>query len=296
MRRGGFTMIELVTTIVIMGILAGGTYISLSKLYLKKARSKALSELSFDSARIANQISALLYERVPATAIGYDMTHDSFESIYSLSQQYGILEWISQDFENYKARYYSALIDFDACDKNTLMLTSPDTNITKVLNSDPDTALMFAGSFDEGDISYNSDASDYFGWHGHQASHIFGIKPASKDENITLDTKPDTLYEKYYLVNQAFAIARASDINASCNSLQTLQTTDNTLLLFYNYKPWKGENFCDDANATILSSEAGGFEAAFVNGNLQFNLTLQRTIKNSGKKVRIEVSKEKVVF
>lgn len=288
--RRGFSMVELVMTIVLMGILSGGTYISLSKLYTKKNKVKAISELSFDSARIANQISALLSYRIPSTVIGYDMSSGNFESIYSMSQQYGVLEWISQDFENYRAKHYSGFIDFDASDASTNMLFSPDTNITKV----PDTALIFAGSFDEGEGGYSHDFRENFGWHQHNASSVFTINHASSDENITLDIKPDTIYEKYFLASSAFAIARAEDVNATCRA--SLDTKDDTLLLYYNYKPWLGETFCDDANVTILSNEVSGFEIDFINGNLQFNLTLEREIRKSGKNLFVKISKEKVVF
>jgi len=290
MRRSGFSMVELVTTIVLMGILSGGTYISLSKLYTKKSKAKATSELSFDSARIANQISILLSFRIPATVIGYDMSNGTFESIYTMSQEYGVLEWISQDFENYRAKNYSGFIDFELCDANTNMLFSPDTNISKI----PDAALIFAGSFDVGDVGYGSDFSESFGWHKHNASQLFTINNASKDENLTLDTKPNTIYEKYYLASSAFSIARAEDVNATCR--ESLDTKDNTLLLYYNYRPWLGETFCDDANVTILSNEVSGFEVDFINGNLQFNLTLEREIRKPGKNIIVKISKEKVVF
>ena len=291
--RRGFSMVELIMTIVLMGILAGGAYISLSKLYTKRAKTKAISELSLDSTRISSQISSLLAYRIPSSVIGYDMSDESFESIYTMSHQYGILEWIGQDFENYKAKYYSGFVDFDACDPVQDMLISPDTNITKILAQDSDTALLFSGSFDEG-VGYDSDFNESFGWHGHGASKVFSINPASTDDNITLLTKPDTIYEKYYLTNSAFAIARAADVNASCRS--SLETTDDTLLLYYNYKPWLGETFCADANVTILSEETSGFEVDFINGSLQFNLTLEREIKKSGKNLHVKISKEKVVF
>ncbi len=291
--RRAFSMVELIMTIVLMGILAGGAYISLAKLFTKKAKVQAISELSLDSARISNQISALLSYRIPASVIGYDM-NGSFESIYTMNQQYGVLEWIGQDFEDFRAKRYSGFVDFDACEKNSAMLISPDTNITAILSQDADTALLFAGSFDDADVGYRDDFKEHFGWHGHQASHIFAIHPASKDENITLTTTPDTIYERYFLINSAFAIARAADVNASCR--QSLETKENTLLLYYNYKPWKGETFCDDANVTILSNEASGFEVDYINGNLQFNLTLSRQIRKSGKNLVVNISKEKVVF
>ena len=293
--RKGFSMIELIMTMVIMGILASGAYISVSKLYTKKSKSKAISELSLDSSRISSQISALLAYRVPASVIGYDMQNGSFESIYALTQEYGALEWIGQDFEQYRAGRYSGFIDFDACDKTTLLLHSPNTDIDSIIGDDNDTALIFAGAFDEG-MGYGSGFLDSFGWHHHDSAQVFSINNDSTDNNITLLRQPDALYEKYYLASSAFAITRKADVNASCNFPADVTLDDNALLLYYNYKPWLGETFCKDANVTVLSTEARGFTVDFINGNLQFNLTLERSVRKSGKDLNITISKEKVVF
>jgi len=305
--RSAFTMVELIMTIIIMGILASGAYISLAHLYTKSSKSKAISELSFDSTLISNQISALLTYRVPSTVIGYDSTTNSFESIYALSHEYGVLEWIGIDFENYKAKKYSSFIDFEKSNKDENTTYSPDTSIDTILTNNPNTALMFAGSFDEGGVVYGSDFNNSFGWHENNSSAIFSIKSNSTGNEIKLTNRPSKIYEKYYLLKSAYAIARYSDIKQDAQCISNLNTTvDNkTLFLFHSYYPWKGKTFCADPNGTaadlngsvtILSKEASGFEVDFVNGNLQFNLSLEREIRKSGKNLNIQISKQKVVF
>jgi prepilin-type N-terminal cleavage/methylation domain-containing protein len=286
--RKAFTMIEIIMTIVIMGILAGGTYISLEKLYTKTRKSKAISELSFDSTLISNQISALLSHRVPSTVIGYDANTNNFESIYSMSKNYNVLEWIGTDFENYYAGKYSSFIDFSQSDRDANMTFSPNT--TEV-NS---TALIFAGSFDDGSVVYN-DFNNSFGWYGNTHTQIYEINTTTSiDENITFIKRPSVIYEKYYLLDSAYAIAKYDSNLSAC--VDPMYKGNNTLLLFYNYKPWEGETFCSDANVTILSNETKGFEVDFIDGNLQFNLTLQRTIRKSGNDINVTISKQKVVF
>ncbi len=288
MQKSAFTMVELIMTIVIMGILAGGTYISLAQLYTKSAKSKAISELSFDTTLISNQISALLSYRVPSTVIGYDSTTGTFESIYDLSKSYNILEWIGTDFERYKAEDYSGFIDFAKSDKDKNMIFSPDSS---ELNS---SALIFAGSFDEGGVIYGTDFNDSFGWYGNTHNKIFEVNSSSTGNKLGLTTTPSQIYEKYYLLKSAYAIAQYDSSLSTC--VDPIYQTDETLLLFYNYYPWKGETFCDDADMTILSSEAKGFEVDFVEGNLQFNLTLKRSIRKQGKDLEVQISKQKVVF
>jgi prepilin-type N-terminal cleavage/methylation domain-containing protein len=292
MRRAAFTMIELIMTIVIMGILAGGAYVSLAQLYTKSAKSKAISELSFDTTLISNQISALLSHRVPATVIGYDSNTSEFVSIYNIAKQYNIVEWIGTDFERYKAGTYSGFIDFEKSDKDKNMTFSPDTSD---LNS---SSLIFAGSFDEGSVVYGSDFNDSFGWHENNSSKIFEINSTSTGNKLGLTTQPSKIYEKYYILKSAYAIAKYDNNISSCASISNsnITATDKSLLFFYDYYPWKGETFCDDAKVTILSNEASGFEVDFVNGNLQFNLTLEREIRKKGKDLKVQISKQKVVF
>ena len=299
--RQAFTMVELIMTIVIMGILAGGTYISLAQLYTKSAKSKAISELSFDSTLISNQISALLYHRVPATVIGYDASTPSFVSIYDIDDEYSILEWIGTDFDRHKAKKYNGFIDFEKSDKNENMIYSPDTS--DINGSE----LIFAGSFDKGGILFGSDFNNSFGWHGNDSNKTFEINATSTigtDTELTLATPPKTIYEKYYTLKSAYAIAMYDDINTTAQCIVDLNTTvgENTLFLFYDYYPWKGKTFCADlhgdknGSVTILSTEAKGFEVNFVNENLQFNLTLEREIRKKGKNLQIQISKQKVVF
>jgi len=291
--KRAFSMVELIMTIVIMGILSSGAYIAVSHLYTRAAKSKAISELSFDSTLISDQISALLYNRVPATVIGYDTNSSTFESIYNLTTAYNTLEWIGTDVDRYKDGTYSGFIDFKKSDKETDMIYSPDT---ADING---SALIFAGSFDEGSVVYDeADFNNSFGWHDNNHTKIFEINTTSIGAELSLTTHPSKIYEKYYLLKSAYTITKYDDNLSSCTSISNLAITpdDNTLLLFYDYKPWKGENFCDDAKVTTLSKEAKGFSVDFVNGNLQFNLTLERTVRKRGKDLTIQVSKQKVVF
>ncbi len=302
MRRVAFTMIELVMTIVIMGILASGAYISLKKLYIKTAKSKAISELSFDSTIIANQISALLAHRVASTVIGYDEDNNTFASIYDMSANYGILEWISVDFENFRDGNYSGFIDLDRSDKYTSMVYSPDTNISNI--ADTTARLIFSGAFDVG-ILYSGDFNNSFGWHGNDANQTFDINDTSEDENITINPVPSQIFEKYFLVDTAYAIAKTADINTTADCIKDLNINvdnNNTLFLFYDYQPWLNQTFCADknganqeGNVTVLSDEVDGFEVNFIEGMLQFKLTLKRAVPK-GSDQNVTISKQKAIF
>lgn len=286
--KKAFSMVELIMTIVIMGILAGSSYIAISHLFTKSAKTKAISELSFDTTLISNQISALLSYRIPSTVIGYDTNTSDFVSIYDIDKQYNVLEWIGMDFKRYKEKKYSGLVDFNRSDKSINMIYSPDT---ADING---SALIFAGSFDDGSVVYGEDFNNSFGWHGNNHTKIFEINSTSTSSELGLTSTPSKIYEKYYLLKSAYAIAKYDDNLSSC--VDEMYKNKNYLLLFYDYKPWKGENFCDNAKVTILSTQTKGFKVDFVDENLQFNLTLQREIRKKGKNLQIQISKQKVVF
>lgn len=307
MKRSAFTMVEIIMTIVVMGILAGGTYVSLSKLFTKTAQTKAISELSFESTLIADQISTLLSARVPASVIGYDPTDESFTSIYTLNSTYTVLEWIGSDVMHYRAGLYSGFVDMDKSTRDTNTTYSPKTAIDTILTDNPNTALMFSGAYDSGSVLYDSNFANMFGWHGNDHNAVYDLNASTTGNYISLLSRPSKIYEKYYLLESAYAIARYSDIqqDATCITDLNLTLTDNTLLLFYDYYPWKGKTFCADpqgvgaelnGSVTILSQEASGFEAEFVNENLQFNITLARDINKQGKDLKVQISKQKVVF
>lgn len=314
--KRAFSLVEVIVVIVILGVLSVGTFVSLKHLYIRTAKSKALSELSLESQILLNQISSLLQKRVPSSVIGYD-GNTTFESIYTLSSTYHILEWIGLSSESFKKGDFSGFVDLDDSNASSLTISTPNSaglsNLQTVLQNkfgisgnvfDQNlTAVVFAGSFDDGSTVYNSNFNSTFGWHGNNANRVFGIKSVGVD-TIELDSKPDEIYEKYYIVDSAYAIARGEDINlgANCITNLPLHVDKNTLFLFYNYRPWRGETYCADrgstgnksGDVTILSRNIVGFEADFQNSNLFFNLTATKEIKGSENNVTI--SKQKVVF
>lgn len=307
--KKSFTLVEIIITIVILGILLAGTFVSLKHLYTRVAKSKTISDLSGDSQVVADQISSLLYDRVPSSTIGYKSSGE-FQSIYNLNTTYNIIEWIGTASEAMKAGYYSSFTDLNASDKNTSTIYSPNINklalqtymSDKFNANSSDLALMFAGSFDNGSLVLSNDFNTSFGWHGNTHSKIYQISSIN-DNNITLAVTPDEIYEKYYLVDSAYAVARGIDINLNATCIKDLNQSDssNTLYLFYNYRPWKNQTFCadpnganQDGNVTILSKNVKGFKIGLINGSINFSLTLQKHIRGSDN--NITISKEKVVF
>jgi len=70
--RRAYTLIEIILTVAIAGILSMGMFKALEAIALRSEKAKALSTLSIDSQSALDQISSLLYNRIPLSAVGFD--------------------------------------------------------------------------------------------------------------------------------------------------------------------------------------------------------------------------------
>ncbi|MCJ7766530.1 MAG: hypothetical protein MUP09_11390, partial [Thiovulaceae bacterium] len=142
------------------------------------------------------------------------------------------------------------------------------------------------------------------GWHGNDSNLSYGIAMSVDNVTITDTVTPDFIYEKYYLTDTAYAVARGNDIdlNAGCITDLNLSVNDDTLFLFYGYQPYNGDTFCADSglkgviegNVTILSYDVKAFNARAVNDVIRLSIESARVIRGATNNVR--VSKQKGVF
>lgn len=298
--RKGFTLTELIFVLVIMAILSAGTFKAIEAIYTRSAQARALTNLSLQSQIVLDQLSVLLYNRIPNSVIGYDRTDGVCEPIDSLSVARPILEWLATDDDALLQRAYDGFVDMNGSVYTSALnnkLLTPANTMTLSTNLN----LIFAGAFDGGsdDISACSGA---YGWHGANSELSFDFNFLA-DGNITLiDTvKPIFIYEKYYLAKTGYAVARGEDVDltASCITDLNASANANTLFLFYDYYPYAtpSQTFCADGGvgkATVLAQDVSAFSAEAVNDIIRLSIDMQQNIR--GKTCGVHVSKQKGVF
>jgi len=295
--RRGYTLIEIIITVAITGILSVGMFKAFEAITLRSEKAKILTTLSIDSQSALDQISIFLYNRSPMSVEGCD-TAGNCESLEANDYNKTTLKWLGLASESYIAGDYSGFVDMNRSDYATATLYTPETTKTAIENTqnvkwgsfswaNHDIALVFSGSFDEGN------------------ANIYPIIMTT-DNQIRFDVPPPTtIYEKYNLVDSGYAVIRGEhlpDQNAACITALGISANalNNTLFLFDNYRPWNAESFCADIAAhnplgrvSVLSYNVNAFRAQMINSTIRLAIDTNRTVRG-GNPVRL--SKQKVVF
>ncbi|MEA2099030.1 MAG: prepilin-type N-terminal cleavage/methylation domain-containing protein [Campylobacterota bacterium] len=310
--RKGFTLIEMIFVIIISAVLSIGSFKAIEALYIRSAKAKALTDMTLRSQIVLDQLSQLIYNRIPNSVIGYN-DGGACEAIDNLTDNYTIVEWIgTMEYERLLGSYDS-FIDMGDSNSTSRFLSARDINHT--LDA-PNVNLIFAGTFDEGAEGAVNACEGAFGWHGNDSnlSYIVNIE----DHNITLEDQPDRqpeyIYEKYYLTNTAYAVARGADLNETnlvnnCSNYSPPLNNfdfDTTLFLFYNYQPFEfannaevDETFCGDSqgtregNVSILAQDVTSFKVLYINRTIRLNLDMNRSIRGASD---VYISKQKAIY
>ncbi|HIC43736.1 MAG TPA: prepilin-type N-terminal cleavage/methylation domain-containing protein [Sulfurimonas sp.] len=295
--RKAFTLVEIIFVLVVMGILSAGTFKAIEMIYIRSAQAKALTNLSLQSQVVLDQLSIFLYNRIPNSVIGYT-PGGVCEPLNDLSTARPVLEWLGSMDDELLRGDYDGFVDMNASDKSSFTLSSPNTNI--LVN--PDINLVFAGAFDAGSEEIQA-CSGAFGWHGVNSNLSFDVSVGTNMIVIDDSVKPSFIYEKYYLTQTAYSVARGVNVNlaAGCITDLNVSTSANTLFLFYDYQPYSGETYCGDTGsgttagkATVLAQDVTAFSAQEVNGIIRLSIDMDQTIR--GRTCGVHVSKQKAVF
>ena len=324
-----FTLIEIIFVIVILGLISVGSFKAIEMLYQRYYQVNTITKFSILSQTLLDEVSTILYYRIPLTAIGYDPQSGDFKKLEDIDdEKYKIFEWISEAYDSKKhfgfdiKTGYTGFIDLEASNRDTFTLVAKDFNITDINDTENNisnthidlnqtVAIIFAGNLDLGVESDNY--KDDYGWHGHEHNKTYLInrfKQVGNDANLTMENEIEgnRIYAKYYLANSAWGIARGVDIdqNSNCITALNLKNSEinNTLFLFYNYRPWKKETFCADPNTTNVSTEGNvsilakditAFKVKAVDYHIELKVQFSKSMYKGSDK-NITITKQKVTF
>ena len=288
--KKGFTLIELVFVIVVMGILAKFGTEFLANSYQNYIFSSINNKLQNQSAYAAEFIAARLQYRIKDSVISRKYGEDDFRSIEEADEDDTMIEWTQiaiDSFRGVSKPFWSGIVDLDEGNKSALY--SPETNTSAINemiqslsngNCDVnDSVLYFVGA--------SSDINEY-GWNGalnDQNKTLHRVK--ADEDNISLflpnggDFSQRDVYEYYQLSWSANGIALV-DYNDT--------TKMGTLKFFYNYQPWEGESY-EDGDSTILMENVSTFSVVAIGQTLKVQVCVKSNLVQE-----YAICKEKTIY
>ncbi|MEN8303593.1 MAG: type II secretion system protein [Campylobacterota bacterium] len=296
--RAAFTMIELIFVIVVMGIIGKFGVEFLAQAYKSFIFSNVNNALQSKSASAVEFIASRLQYRIKDSVIARDLAVPETRAIGSASgEAFTVLEWIGSDIDGFRGTTtpnWSGIIDLDA--GNNALFNSPETNTTAVnalistlsySNSTiNDAALYFIGS--------NSDYTRY-AWDNngtaltaHSTALIHPINSnANPDEFVTgiggVDFSGFDIYEYYKLAWTAYAIVYTPGTNNM-----------GTLTLWYDYQPWKGEDYATDGRSAVIMEDVSAFQFMSIGSIIKIQVCTKTDLLKS--EDEYSLCKEKTIF
>ena len=277
MIRRGFTLIELVFVIVVMGILSKFGVELLYKTYESYILSNTYNRLSNESELAVKQIANRLTYRIKDTVVARTGPAGGTVPIGSLAGDENVLEWMGIDTDGWLSvtPTWSGLIDLSPTSIGGLATSTVGALSSPGTTSGDSGAIFFIG--EPVNLSAN------FGYDGVAVTtQNESIHPVTLGATITsgiagVDFTGIDVYEFYQFTKSAYAVS--------------LEGSD--LKLYYNYQPWNGEKMTDGQSA-LLMENVKSFDFATIGDILIIQICL--TDNDAAGVGEYSLCKEKVIF
>jgi len=300
--KRGFTMLELVMVMVIMGIIASIGADIIASMYSNYLRSRTINRLESQTEITLEQIAKRLQYRVKESVIARKTGAIKALADTTVDSSYNVLEWIGYSNESFLGMPrpgWSGFIDLDSNETNSTLvgngiLKTSESNLTDAaatmsaltdgdidLTTGNEAALIFKGQlFNFTDFGWGAvDNNDSTAIVQVVGNGIDRLEISANETDI-----PAEIYEQYVLSHTAYAIV-SSDTNS----------TDFNLTLHYNYQPWHNEKFTADGNSSIIAEHVSLFRFKQDESILRLKLCLHDN-NETGVGEMIVICKEKVVY
>lgn len=299
MKKTAFTMIEMIFVIVILGIVAGMTFVQVSYVYEDMMQKQNSSELESEAKVIAEQITARLSTSIKESLVAMtaiDGTGACIPVSGTLNAATGYsLAWIGKSDEANLGVWDTVLGDYrpgwsglaDVSVSSTASVSTPGsrldnaeiiinglTGLTASLSTNPNSpvALYFNAS------GSNTNACGDFINNASGSFKLYRVHRNGTQNTLSLIDTPPQISEQYTLSHSAYAIER---------------DTNNDLWL-YEFRPWLSQNpNANAANRKLLGKNVSGFGFKWSGGLFRVNVCVKKTMVGG---YDIEVCKEKAIF
>jgi len=301
--KRAFTIIELIFTMVILGIVASIASGLIAKTYMGYNRANAINRANMQVELAITQIANRLDYAIGGTVVKRkSATSHEISAIDTAPEDYDVLEWIGWDKDGFNASRdittsrkpgWSGFCNINASSKNSIVTPGSDLAFANTIirklsagqarfdNSKDNVAIFFPGNYDYTNVGYNG--SNHNG---------VGIVTTYSNVPPTLSIQPpanNRITEHYKLAWSAYAIVPV-DINATGDDTFNLQ-------LRYNFRPWKGKDYDSTTGVKkqILAKNITVFKTYATQNRVHIKLCAKERIGLNANST-ISVCKEKVVF
>ncbi len=286
--RRGFTLIELVFVIVVIGILSKFGVELLYKSYEAYVVSNTFNRLTNESELAVKQIANRLSYRIKDTVVARDTPTNDALPIGSITGTENVIEWMGIDSDGWRSSSptWSGLIDLSPVSPGGLAtstiagLSSPGTTTVE------SGAIFFIGA--------PVNLSSKFGYNRTTPlpDQNQSIHPVNMGATITSGNGADfngiDVYEFYQFTKSAFAVSLDTAHPKVTNGVKSYD-----LILYYDYQPWNGEKMTSGKNA-VLMENVKSFDFATIGDILIVQVCL--TDNNAAGLGEYSLCKEKVIF
>ncbi len=260
--KRGFTMLELVFVIVILGIVASISASLIVQVYESYIVQRALHRTSAKAELAAMQISNRLTYRISSSVIGRNPSNTP--PYYPIDQipneTYKILEWIAYDNDSFSAQGtpgWSGFCDVNSSATTRTAISTPgsELNVTSMIignlgaAADTDVAIVFAGHEYNATKNYIANCMGFS-----NNSCIYRVNTAITDViSLPINDNGGTLVmtDQYKLAWSAYAIV-PTEVTGTDLTNRGFNSAVYDLALHYNYQPWNGDTYL--SNTTLKST------------------------------------------
>lgn len=257
--KNGFTMIELVFVIVVMGIIGKFGTEFLAQAYKNFISTNLHNRYQNQSSTALEFIAKRLQYRIKNSVIEKNPTTKAFNLLEGApTSDNDILEWIGYDSEGLRSGAWSGIYSKSASNTELISPASStaaiNQNIATLSHGNSginDAAIYFIGS---------SSGVDVWDWDGNNSNQLHDgypmkpIKAGSNIEHFASDAngtfnninKNTNKYNSYQLAWTAYAIV--------------FDKANEQLWLYSDYQPWEGETYEDATQMFLIMEEVSDFK------------------------------------